>query len=128
MRILNDFFCWVENFAWWVHVRAEERRNGQIELQGSKQFTPQKYKKIVVHWIQYFWPSNGVWKDYQGFQRCTQKLYKVAPFFFKEPERDQSIETLHEGPVKLIKQVKIAHSFLQSVSDQFHIIILSLPK
>ena len=30
-------------------------------------------------------------------------------------------------PVKLIKQVKIAHSFLQSVSDQFHVIILSLP-
>ena len=31
-----------------------------------------------------------------------------------------------KGPVKLIKRVKIAHSFLQSVSDQFHIIILSL--
>ena len=29
-------------------------------------------------------------------------------------------------PVKLIKQVKIAHSFLQSVSNQFHVIILSL--
>ena len=32
-----------------------------------------------------------------------------------------------KGPVKLIKQVKIAHSFLQSVSDQFHVIMLSLP-
>ena len=32
---------------------------------------------------------------------------------------------LNEGPVKLIKWVKIAHSFLQYVSDQFHIIILS---
>ena len=31
-----------------------------------------------------------------------------------------------KGPVKLIKRVKIAHSFLQSVSDQFHIIILTL--
>ena len=30
-------------------------------------------------------------------------------------------------PVKLIKRVKIAHSFLQSVSDQFHVIVLSLP-
>ena len=29
--------------------------------------------------------------------------------------------------VKLIKWVKIAHSLLQSVSDQFHVIILSLP-
>ena len=27
----------------------------------------------------------------------------------------------------LIKRVKIAHSFLESVSNQFHIIILSLP-
>ena len=32
----------------------------------------------------------------------------------------------HKGPVKLIKRVKIAHSFLQSVSNQFHVIILSL--
>ena len=33
----------------------------------------------------------------------------------------------NKGPVKLIKRVKIASSFLQSVSDQFHVIILSLP-
>ena len=33
----------------------------------------------------------------------------------------------HKGPVKLTRRVKIAHSFLQSVSDQFHIIILNLP-
>ena len=32
-----------------------------------------------------------------------------------------------KGPVKLIKQVKIAHSALQSVSNQFRVIILSLP-
>ena len=32
-----------------------------------------------------------------------------------------------KGPVKLIKRVKIAHTFLESVSDQFHVIILSLP-
>ena len=30
-------------------------------------------------------------------------------------------------PVKLIQRVKIAHSFLQSVSNLFHFIILSLP-
>ena len=34
---------------------------------------------------------------------------------------------LDKRPVKLINRVKIAHSFLQSVSDQFHVIILSLP-
>ena len=32
-----------------------------------------------------------------------------------------------KGPIKIIKRVKIAHSFLQSVSDQFHAAILSLP-
>ena len=32
-----------------------------------------------------------------------------------------------KGPVKLITQVKIAHSFLQSMLNQFHVIILSLP-
>ena len=37
------------------------------------------------------------------------------------------VQKSFNGPVKLIKQVKIAHSFLQSVSDQFHVIILSLP-
>ena len=30
-----------------------------------------------------------------------------------------------KGPVKLIQRVKIAHSFLQSVSNLFHFIILS---
>ena len=37
------------------------------------------------------------------------------------------IKSYCKGPVKIIKRVKIAHSFLQSVSDQFHVIILSLP-
>ena len=39
--------------------------------------------------------------------------------------RDLMIWT--NGPVKLIKQVKIARSFLQSELKQFHLIILSLP-
>ena len=34
---------------------------------------------------------------------------------------------LEKGPVKLMQRVKIAHSFVQSLSDQFHVIILSLP-
>ena len=38
---------------------------------------------------------------------------------------DTSLE--RKGPVKLIQRVKIAHSFLQSVSNMFHFIILSLP-
>ena len=31
------------------------------------------------------------------------------------------IEIFDKGPVKLIKPVKIAHSFLQFVSNQFHV-------
>ena len=36
-------------------------------------------------------------------------------------------DVFNKGLVKLIKWLKIAHSILQSVSDQFHVIILSLP-
>ena len=35
--------------------------------------------------------------------------------------------TTPKGPVKLIERVRIAHSFLQFVSNHFHVIILSLP-
>ena len=34
---------------------------------------------------------------------------------------------VNKGPVKLIQQLKIAHSILQSVSNLFHFIIFSLP-
>ena len=36
------------------------------------------------------------------------------------------IEIFDKGPVKLIQRVKIAHSFLELVSNLFHYIILSL--
>ena len=36
-------------------------------------------------------------------------------------------EIFDKGPVKLTQQVKIAHSFLPTVSNQFHVIILRLP-
>ena len=37
------------------------------------------------------------------------------------------METPEKGPVKLMQRVKIAHLFLQYVSNLFHSIILSLP-
>ena len=37
------------------------------------------------------------------------------------------IEIFDKEPVKLIKQVKIVYLSLQSMSDQFHVIILRLP-
>ena len=64
--------------------------------------------------------------------QINQKGYTLSTF----PSRNrQNFEdsgkvlanSVCKGPVKLIKQVKIAHSFLQFVSDQFRIIILSLP-
>ena len=36
-------------------------------------------------------------------------------------------ESYFKGPVKLIQQIKIAHSFPQFVSNLFHFMILSLP-
>ena len=48
----------------------------------------------------------------------------------KDRYKDLGLRELNDtekGPVKLIKQVKIANSFLQSVSNQFDVIILSLP-
>ena len=37
------------------------------------------------------------------------------------------LHNIYKGPVKLMQRVKIAHSFLQFVSNQFHVTILSLP-
>ena len=53
--------------------------------------------------------------------------YKHISVGFDIAKPGQSECTYYKGPVKLIKRVKTAHSFLQSVSEQFHVIILSLP-
>ena len=37
-----------------------------------------------------------------------------------------TVSLFHKGPVKLKQRVQIAHSFLRSSSNQFHVIILSL--
>ena len=36
---------------------------------------------------------------------------------------DQGLTQNHEGPVKLVQWVKIAHSFSQSLPDQFHVFL-----
>ena len=51
---------------------------------------------------------------------------QIFCFFVERNLMDSSYTLWNKGPVKLIKPVKIAHSFSQSVSDQFHVIILSL--
>ena len=61
---------------------------------------------------------------------CWQCLANVRDHFslcWQCPANSITFITTHKGPVKLIKRVKIAHSFLRSVSNQFHVIILSLP-
>ena len=45
---------------------------------------------------------------------------------FVTPLGDE-VRLTSKGSVKLIKRVKISHSFLHSVSNQFHIIILRFP-
>ena len=61
------------------------------------------------------------------FTWSLQSNVRTSKQIIKSPLRPSTIKNAKEGPVKLIKRVKIAHSFLQSVSDQFHVIILSLP-
>ena len=68
----------------------------------------------------YFW---GVY--YKNPQILRENDLSVV---ILEKHTELSLTTMwHKGLVKLIKRVKIGHSFLQSVSDQFHVIILSLP-
>ena len=56
------------------------------------------------------------------FEDVVTYFDKIFMFSYKEKQID-----ILKGPVKLIKRVKIAHSVLQSVSNQFHVISLSLP-
>ena len=53
---------------------------------------------------------------------CGHDLFKV----YKIAQKVKYNALLEKRPVKQIKRVKITHSFLQSVSDQFYVIILSL--
>ena len=54
-------------------------------------------------------------------------VYRQMPAPRELPQQIPRPQSGGKRPVELIKRVKIAHSFLQSVSDQFHVIILSLP-
>ena len=51
----------------------------------------------------------------------------VIEFVFDQIHWDSPWIKRGIGPVKLMQQVKIADSFLQSLSNQFHIIVLSFP-
>ena len=62
-------------------------------------------KKLVCHEVQYF----------VMYQSLVCNLDQATAY------------RILRGPVKLIQRVKIAHSFLQSLSNLFHFIILSLP-
>ena len=67
------------------------------------------------------------------YNKCNTTLGGLNSVCAKsEPASSKNNEILEinfqqKGPVKLIQRVKIAHSFLRSVSNQFHFIILSLP-
>ena len=70
-----------------------------------------------------------LWKKPYGFLRVIlePKLKSFIVSTFPMLFLLLFLELYNKGPVKLIKRVKTAHSFLQSVSNQFHVIILSWP-
>ena len=70
-------------------------------------------------------PSLNRVKTCTFFTRYQGEYFKLKDF--GSALFNHTIRPHYKEPVKLIKPVKIAHSFLQFVSDQFHIIILSLP-
>ena len=55
--------------------------------------------------------------------QVVKLIKEILPFLFGQNIRNW----IDKGPVKLIKRVKIAHSLLESVSNQFRVIISSLP-
>ena len=64
------------------------------------------------------------------YDKVNKKYPSASPLFheFNMLNLDGHCKlTTGKGPIKLIKRVKTANSFLQFVSDQFHVIILSLP-
>ena len=66
--------------------------------------------------------------DWEAFSPAEWvNLPIIKPWFDVWIHSCLRISSHGKGPVKLIKWVKIAHSFLQFVSNQFHVIILSLP-
>ena len=61
---------------------------------------------------------------------CEQRICMRLVCFFVCSNSNPLISLMtfvQKGPVELFQRVKIAHSFLQSVSNLFHFIILSLP-
>ena len=70
-----------------------------------------------------FEPGFSVWRC-----QISNAITKSAARFHAAPRGNSGVYgEFIKGPVKPVKRVKIVHSFLQSVSDQFHVIILSLP-
>ena len=77
-----------------------------------------------------FWHLQAYLYKYDQFHTILGGLSSVCAKFEPTTSKNNEmleINVLQKGPVKLIKRVKIAHSFLQSVSDQFHAITSSLP-
>ena len=74
--------------------------------------------------------KNDTHKSEMGSKKGTLKS-GTSPFtnIWKLPPGLLPLNNLlkKEGPVKLMRRMKTAHSFLQSVLNLFHFIILSLP-
>ena len=73
-------------------------------------------------------PFHEFWQSFISIEVCKDCIPALASSCKKQlTGLLLKVNTSVKGLVKLIKRVKIAHTFLQSVSNQFHVIILSLP-
>ena len=94
-------------------VRALERYFDPKNLiHGRETSTISKFSALI---FEKYFKKRSVQGCRNGRAKRHRKIYLTCPF------------CQYKGPVKLMQQLKVAHSFLQSVSNQFHFIILSLP-
>ena len=103
----NQRYAWDMRFI--RHSRSEADKSRLINLISHGWLLDKLY--IIRFWVN----GNAMYFMKHLLKKITKRFLLVLG-----PLRDK-------GPVKLIKRVKIAHSFSQSVSNQFHFIILSLP-
>ena len=114
--IVNGTLTWVEHTEY-ISVKIK-RGIGILKVTGKflkRETLILVYRTLIEPYLRY---CSIVWGQCNETQK--DKLQAL---------RNKAARTIAKvkGPVKLIKQVKIAYSFLQSVSNQFHVIILSLP-
>ena len=143
---VQELPLWVKELS----LRVKTRRMCTV-ISGTLGKSITIWKQLTIYYL--FWFSNDWWSGWEVSRMELVKMgwtkgiviyflhgggggggvvdHKIIRKFswYKGEQQEENTRKccLQRGPVNLIKWVKIAHSFLQSVSNQFHIIILSLP-